>query len=207
VTEAKVAIPELTPEQWAANDRRVRELEAEAEAERARERDRLRRVALDRLGVAPKARAVAEAGSLQDTPARASLRGLGTFLVLSGGAGCGKTVAAAEWLLGKGHGLWLSASALARWKRYDEAEMRRLCDAPALVVDDLGTEYLDDKGNFLALFDELINERYEGARPTVFTTNLAVDAFRERYGARIISRLAEVGRFVTVDGPDLRRRP
>ena len=77
--------------------------------------------------------------------------------------------------------------------------------AAALVVDDLGTEYLDGKGFFLANFDALVNHRYSHRLPTVITTNLKVDEFR-KYGVRVVDRIREVGVFLSVNAPSMRRR-
>jgi len=130
----------------------------------------------------------------------------GDVLVLMGGIGTGKTLAACWWAakaMHEGAG-FMTAAELARWPRYEMAAMDRLLGAAALVVDDLGTEYMDDKGNFLAVFDEFVNTRCANMRKTVITTNLTPKTFRERYGARITDRIVECGRFVSVAGDSMR---
>jgi DNA replication protein DnaC len=78
-------------------------------------------------------------------------------------------------------------------------------DVPLLVVDDLGSEYNDAKGFFAALLDEVIDARYSARLATAITTNLNAATFAARYGARIIDRLREAGRFVNCGNTSMRR--
>jgi DNA replication protein DnaC len=165
-------------------------------------------------------------GLIVDTAAVEALRDGGmTFIVLSGGTGSGKTVAAATWLYRwatdpvnwreasfspefvGGRGLFVTAARLSRWSKYNSDEMDRLLGCARLAVDDLGAEYLDEKGSYLSLLDELINERYSHRRITVMTTNLDAAQFRSRYGERITDRIRECGRFVSVGPISLRKKP
>lgn len=86
-----------------------------------------------------------------------------------------------------------------------ETELKRLRDVPLLVVDDLGvakqSEWVED------VTYRLINGRYEDMRPSIFTSNLAVDQLREALGDRIASRLAETCTRVVLAGADRRRTP
>ena len=147
---------------------------------------------------------------MHETPSTVALEAPAALVVLSGGVGCGKSLAAAAWLLAgqlEGvRGLWMTAARLARWPRYDEDRMSELLTVRRLVIDDLGDEYLDEKGAYLSLLDEVVNERYGNARPTVLTTNLNAVAFKIRYGPRIADRIREAGKFESVDGPSLRKR-
>jgi len=148
------------------------------------------------------------------------------LMALSGGPGSGKTMAGTWWLwlalrpkvydTGK-YGGWMSplqpyplmfatAARLSRWAKYDEEQMRKLLRAERLVVDDLGAEFMDEKGSYLSLLDEVVNERYANNRPTLLTTNLEAQAFRERYGERIADRIRECGRFVSVGNKSMRRK-
>lgn len=141
-----------------------------------------------------------------------------TVLVLAGPPGCGKTTAAARWLADAcGHKArqvahskateipaFMPVSQLIRVSRFDNASMVALEKAARLVIDDLGAEYLDNKGAFLSFVDGLLNARYADWRPTVITTNLSAAQFSERYGTRTIDRLREVGRFVEIDSDTLR---
>lgn len=153
------------------------------------------------------------------------------IVVLSGRRGCGKTVAAGRWLLGmaaawdarsdkfrygNGGGLFLDATKLARWSRYNEEEMTRLERVGALVVDDLGIEYDDKHGAFRSFVDGLINARYSNSVPTLITTNLPandfqsdgqkVEGFKSRYGERVADRIREVGKFVELRGDSMRSK-
>lgn len=150
------------------------------------------------------------AGAIEPSDAREATGGAFDLLVLSGGPGTGKTLAACEWLRPKtsiGHGGWfVTAALLARYPRYDAKAMHDLLTCRALVVDDLGCEYMDDKGNFMAVLDEVINARYGERLPTLITTNLNADAFKERYGSRIADRIREDGRFVALGDVSFRPR-
>jgi DNA replication protein DnaC len=102
--------------------------------------------------------------------------------------------------------VWVTAAKLARWERYDEEAMNKLLRTPRLVIDDLGGEYLDKGGFYASLLDELINERQSSSRPTIMTTNLAAEAFKARYGERIVDRIREGGRFFECGNASLRRK-
>src|SRR5882757_7087206 len=135
------------------------------------------------------------AGAIEPSDAREATGETFDLLVLSGGPGTGKTLAACEWLRDVKRGGWfVTAALLARYPRYDAKAMHDLLTCRALVVDDLGCEYMDDKGNFMAVLDEVINARYGERLPTLITTNLNADAFKERYGSRIADRIREDGR-------------
>lgn len=127
------------------------------------------------------------------------------FVVLSGGVGCGKSCAAASWLAGTGGGDWVSAADLATLSPYEATGRERLRGA-RLVLDDLGTEYVDGKGFMAALLDGVVDHRYANLLPTVVTTNLGPGDFRDRYGPRVADRLREAGAFIVVGGKSLRRR-
>lgn len=117
----------------------------------------------------------------------------GTTLLILGGVGSGKTVAACWWLLRASEGLFVTAARLSRWPRYEDARMRELLRAPRLVIDDLGTEYMDEKGNFMAILDEVVADRSANERQTFLTSNLTSELFKARYGERIVDRIRESG--------------
>lgn len=155
----------------------------------------------------PKAtQAIIEAGRLWDEMQWA--------LVLSGPGGVGKTVAAGEWLRTKAlesrseqreTRCWYSATQLARLGNYEQALTNQLAALPHLVIEEMGKEYLT--ASWLSFITDVINERYEHIRPTVFTTNANGPDFEARYQTTIGNRFVEGARFVEVAGPDLRRSP
>lgn len=149
--------------------------------------------------------------TIEPSKARDAVKACGWgMLVLSGGCGTGKTVAAVEWLNDRVGStsidapLFVSATTLAMWQRYDWAQMQRLFMAERLVIDDLGTEFSDERGSFRSTVDGVVNERYANERPTLITTNCGKAEFVERYGARIIDRFRECGRFVVVGSESMR---
>lgn len=216
----KIAFKEPTPEQlrqW-----------VESEAARARavaaDLKRAQREALEALDLPTRDIEIIRSGAICESQAIDALRGEATILVLSGAPGCGKTLAASVWI----HGLiaddanwdigstppklmrkaaFVSAPKLSRWKKYDDEAMERILRAHRVAIDDLGLEYLDAKGSYQSLLDELINERYAHKRPTLLTTNLPASEFKERYGERIADRIREAGRFVELDNQSFRTSP
>lgn len=164
------------------------------------------------------------ANGIDPTQAKTEADATGTgIVVLSGAPGCGKTVAACSWVreplmrddafggagvpsLRIASPLFVTSARLSRWDRYDVREMDRLLRAPRLVIDDVGAEFSDAKGNFNAIIDELIADRAANRRPMILTTNLDGAAFKARYGERIADRIREVGNFVSLDGGSLRKR-
>lgn len=210
---------------------RIRALDpAKVAAEEAERRQRegaalrkAQRQAVAQLGIPEKHMELLRSGLGRETHTMRVLAEPAVLTVLSGTPGCGKTVAAAAWLWDwvhdenswkpdedqpqlLGRGLFVSAAKLSRWHRYEDAAMDKLLLATRLVVDDLGVEYLDDKGNYMALLDEVIHERHANGRATVMTTNLGAPEFRGRYGERIADRIREDGRFVSITDPSMRRR-
>lgn len=133
-------------------------------------------------------------------------------LALSADKGAGKSTAAASWLLEKARRVdprpgmkqrWWCSASIARVSGFDET-LDDLATVPALVIDDLGLEFSDVKGNFLSRFDELLNHRYANKRPTLLTTNLGTKDFKDRFGERIADRLREDALFIEVDAKSLR---
>lgn len=219
----------MTQADWeAAEARHVAELEAEAKA-LTRAEVLAKAKALRETGIPAKDQDRVSSGSIEQTPATDALATGAVLVCLSGNPGCGKTTAAAAWIWQylqrpeswkpdrRFHGtpgalpaaplpIFLKAARLSRWERYDAKEMDRLLTASRLVIDDLGVEFQDAKGNFMAILDEVIDVRYDESRPTVITTNLDADGFKARYGERIADRIRESGRFVSLGNPSLRKR-
>lgn len=136
-----------------------------------------------------------------------------TLVALSGGYGTGKTTAATWWALRAWPRIedfetfpvmFISASKLSRYPRYDGMAMNRIIFARALVIDDLGTEFNDKNGSFLSTLDEVVNARYANELPTLITTNLPAKDFKIRYSERIADRIREAGAFVPVKGESMR---
>jgi len=207
-----------TEEQWREHDARVAaEREAagdELAAERNRRREKSRRVLVERGFPLDKLRAL-EAKVYTDAVQHAQeyLESGRRILVLSGGRGVGKTMAAVWWgtqahpappELECGPARFIDAPSLARWPRYDDDRMRQLEMARALVVDDLGLEYDDQRGAFVSLIGALVNARYSNMLPTLITTNMQAGPFKARYQERVADRIREVGDFVEIKGESLR---
>lgn len=127
---------------------------------------------------------------------RAWLSGNTPCLVLAGGVGTGKTVAAL-WGLRQlayrlGRPVYLRAADLPRFGAFGDSASRfdDVRKAGALVVDDLGTEALGDWGS--ANMTELVDHRYSALRArTIITTNLGPTELVARYGERVADRLRE----------------
>jgi len=81
-----------------------------------------------------------------------------------------------------------------------------LVDNTFLLLDDIGAEETDVKqwGTTFSPIPEIIAERYDNGRTTVYTTNLDDDALRAKYGDRIIGRMYENCLWVPFDGPGFR---
>lgn len=146
------------------------------------------------------------------------------ILVLGGPVGVGKTTAA-SWLIAQGpprrysfgakpddawpadlHPRFVSAPEFALVDLYDRERMNALLCCSVLVLDDLGMEVMGDSGIVQGKLDLLFDARYRRLVWTVITTNLTPDAFRQRYGDRIVDRIREAGEFVGMPGESLRGR-
>lgn len=121
-----------------------------------------------------------------------------TFLVLMGGWGAGKSAAAAQAaanaLKNRRSVVFLRAAECARLSLFDKDDVRtiramRTCGL--LVLDDLGGESYHD--TWRATFEEVIDVRYQGRQPTVLTTNLNMEKFKQRYGERVADRIRHDG--------------
>ena len=157
------------------------------------------------------ARTMDSVSNLFMSPALGEIWRSADLLVLAGPPGVGKSVAALVWLMLPrdrwNHGKkWVQAGELARGYAYDEGAFASITRAQSLVIDDLGIEYLDQKDRYLSTLEEILSARFANKRPTLATTNLTPEKFKERYGNRIISRINEDGSFVVCGGEDLRRR-
>ncbi|MCC6738235.1 MAG: hypothetical protein IT452_04255 [Planctomycetia bacterium] len=214
---------------WNASAERREELEAQARAEYAavqdeREMARILRIrAAGEMGDVPP-RVIEKVVVATGTPAReavkAFMNGEKTLLVLGGGLGTGKSVAAGEavCLMNRPNRVngrdarWIKSIDLVRIGIYGEAADRFAEDCRSLrllAIDDLGTEPRDEKGYAAANLEAALDARYDACAKTILTTNLDFDGFSSRYltgtGERLRDRLRECGEFVGLTGPSLRR--
>ncbi len=139
-------------------------------------------------------------------------------LVLAGDHGTGKTIASihvmevrpaqamrygGSW--GHRHPMFRTGIDLVSLGLYDNAAVKAdLAAAPVLVIDDLGREFMDGKGVYLAFMDWILDKRYGSAGLTVLTTNLTGEAFGERYGMRLYDRLRHRAVWYDCEGQSLR---
>lgn len=146
----------------------------------------------------------------EDCAALAAVRALvrakrGHILVLAGKNDVGKTGTAC-WMLGQvAGGVYQGARGLLELQFRHRDKWERLRDARAVVLDDLGTEDVNDA--FRGALSELVNAWYARLARVIITTNLSNAEFNEqKYGPRITGRLAERGRWVVYRGPSRRVR-
>jgi len=132
----------------------------------------------------------------------------GACLVLSGPTGVGKSWTAAAVLHEVGGAFWFWPSACAGLLRPEtrDATLEALRSERLILLDDFGMEYAKEGGLLEALTDEIVWYREAEILPTLITTNLAPDAMRSQWSARIVDRLR--GRWASVfavTGESLRR--
>lgn len=150
-----------------------------------------------------------------DTPAvqfmRAFIAGTPGTIILSGGVGCGKTIAAGwgvaqrphERYIGTHHdgvkGTWpaeyhprfVDIAELMQLPRYGAdatAALTPLKKCSILAIDDVGNE-TDDRNIVVAQLDGIIVSRHDNHLRTIITTNMPSELFAERYGLRVRSRV------------------
>lgn len=109
------------------------------------------------------------------------------LMLLTGGVGCGKTMAA-SWALSRApSGQYVHARQLGAQFQPSRRAVARGTEpldmsVALLVVDDLGTEVRDQR---VALaFSEILDSRQSADRLTIITTNLSEKDFKERYCER-----------------------
>ena len=127
------------------------------------------------------------------------------ILVLFGGTGVGKTVAAA-WALSQRPGHYVEAETLCKESRSHfggpSPEFWRYVRSEFLVIDELGMEHSEDLA--AATLHEVVNRRQRLPKRTLLLGNLNRAQWTTRYDSRTRSRLQEVGVIRRVDGMDLR---
>jgi DNA replication protein DnaC len=148
-----------------------------------------------------------------ETPATEQIATPESLVVLAGLPGVGKSVAALLWLWEVSKQRpecmrWIQSGEIARRYAYDADAFDGITRIWALVIDDLGLDYVDDKGRYVQVLEEILDKRFANMRRTMVTTNIVeTDVFEKRYGKRLYSRLCEDGAFIVCAGPDLRRLP
>ena len=90
--------------------------------------------------------------------------------------------------------------------RDDDADRlyRRALEADLVILDDLGTE-VPNSFSISALF-AFLNSRIDAGRPTIISTNLTLDQFKDIYGDRIFSRVMSFYKFLPFVGDDIREQ-
>jgi DNA replication protein DnaC len=129
-------------------------------------------------------------------------RGFG--LMLYGGNGTGKTLLSSlllKRLLTHGRGLdayfttftTLLDRYAGGWSDKDAAAWfeRRVVNAEVLVIDDVGKESINRTGMSSNALDNMMRTRVQHDRPTIFTTNLSMQRFRDIYAGSTWSLLTE----------------
>lgn len=205
----------LSDEEWADRERRAQTAENRRKSARARRAWEKRAELLVQQG-AP-ARTVQFALSAAFDSSAPGVEALAGWLpaddsakpvrIIAGGVGVGKTVAAVRWLLERGgdRPTFIRANAFEAAGRYDSELRRRWQTCTAMVLDDIGCEYADAKGNLQSDVEELVDVFITGRVGLVMTTNLAWQTFEQRYGPRVWSRLKASARWHSVKGEDRRR--
>jgi len=132
-------------------------------------------------------------------------------LILNGNVGSGKTTLARAIChvlvsLGTCKGCRIvSAQDLLRMD--DNQRFEDVSNAPALVMDDLGTESLTSKvyGTTFTPAIEMIYKRYDRQLPTIITSNLSMETLCRTYGERVSDRFHEAYDTITFDNKSFRR--
>lgn len=132
------------------------------------------------------------------------------WLMLTGTIGTGKSTlaraaaAAVSGMEGLGGYVQMMATATNWMKPEDFAAYTR---AAVLVIDDLGCEQSDIKlyGNTVSPMAEIICERYDRMRTTIFTTNELASDIKKIYGDRIADRMREMCEVVKMEGDSFRK--
>lgn len=130
------------------------------------------------------------------------------ILVLCGNVGTGKTLAAGVLIAGAKTGRVVASRQLSETVIPYAAEIARGIqplnpEARLLVLDDLGTEDPKRDRRWTEAFATFVDAR-QGFGRTLITSNLKRADFRERYDARIISRLNASAKAVELVGESMR---
>jgi len=144
------------------------------------------------------------------------------ILVLCGGMGTGKTVAAAWWLShvrGKAVTIHEAVRTYSAWKRagagrvLEQAkdDLMRLARMDCLLLDELGQESDSDAELAREVLHWVVDNRQSKRRRTLILTNLSTSDLGDRfvrgvYDSRTADRLRTVGQVVQIAGASMRGR-
>jgi len=73
-----------------------------------------------------------------------------------------------------------------------------------VVFDEIGGGYVKPGGLIEPLFEEIIFWRHGEFRPTIFTSNMSLEEFRDHFSDRVVDRIREWGPVYVVGGASLR---
>jgi DNA replication protein DnaC len=193
---------------WTEDEHREREIEAEAARVQFRENMpfRLERIGVPSLVIDALSNSVIETVSVQHV--RSFCASDRQILLLLGGPGTGKTVAAASALIEAPmhSSVFTHAADVARLSDFNVEhahEMDRINEAKFLVLDDLGVEHANDF--WVSRFDGILNQRYGNKRKTIITSNLDAERFKRQYGVRVSERIHQVGVVKSCGNKSMRR--
>lgn len=220
LAKCMAAAPTRTDEEWAAvEEQRAREEMRQRQAEERLARE-TRAARLRDSGVCLEAgdvpavvadaleetRAVSVVSEWMGLVAKQEAR---RILILCGGVGIGKTVAASL-AIAKWGGHCIRAPQLAQridpWRSDADAGHELVAlGAYFLLLDDLGRDpEVEATPRWREAFGRFVDERQMHGY-TIITSNLPRSKFRERYDERTISRLNQCAKAVEMAGKDLRR--
>lgn len=145
----------------------------------------------------------------------------GNIIIISGGPGCGKTVASIyaglEFCISTGNIFYFMTSReylkaqfnggdyLIHRETAHEYEMQPESTEALLIIDDLGREYFTDKGWGIDQWDSFFDKRYRDKLPTLITTNMEPEELVEKYNERILDRIRECGTWISISGDSMRK--
>lgn len=207
--------PEPSPDQVDAYNRRMERVEREDRERVKRAAERVRNAELARIGTAPVRRELLAAiadDALTATPALDAARdwleaGTPSILVMLGGVGTGKTVAAAWCIARCVGGQYMKMRDVANLYRAGFGEEHErfvaLTKSGFLAIDELTTERDVDLGR--AALHELVDERGSRGLLTLLMANRTAAELKERYDARTIDRLRADARIVRLTSESMRQ--
>lgn len=73
-----------------------------------------------------------------------------------------------------------------------------------LIIDDIGSEHSSQAGFERSVMDKAVDHRYSNKLPTIITTNLNKEEFAKMYQGRILDRIAECAKIISVTDQSFR---